>query len=133
MWPRNQFSFKKKLKPLTVAFDKLNHSIFLPKQTAPSAPPQSVSVTKNDGNGTAIVVTWQPPPEDNQNGMVQEYKVILAYIPWQSVGWVLMGKLFVDAWLHLLDKIRAHGLENAFFKECISSNQTPYLVILSKW
>ncbi|RLW03238.1 hypothetical protein DV515_00006580 [Chloebia gouldiae] len=41
----------------------------------PSAPPQSVSVTKNDGNGTAIVVTWQPPPEDNQNGMVQEYKV----------------------------------------------------------
>ncbi|KFP62977.1 Roundabout 1, partial [Cariama cristata] len=40
-----------------------------------NAPPQSVSVSKNDGNGTAIVVTWQPPPEDNQNGMVQEYKV----------------------------------------------------------
>ncbi|KFO11539.1 Roundabout 1, partial [Balearica regulorum gibbericeps] len=40
-----------------------------------NAPPQSVSVTKNDGNGTAIVVTWQPPPEDNMNGMVQEYKV----------------------------------------------------------
>ncbi|KFV61872.1 Roundabout 1, partial [Dryobates pubescens] len=40
-----------------------------------NAPPQSVSVTKNDGNGTAIVVAWQPPPEDNQNGMVQEYKV----------------------------------------------------------
>ncbi|KAM6099079.1 roundabout homolog 1 isoform 12-T12 [Theristicus caerulescens] len=44
-------------------------------EEAPSAPPQSVSVTKNDGNGTAIVVTWQPPPEDNQNGIVQEYKV----------------------------------------------------------
>ncbi|KAM6290772.1 roundabout homolog 1 isoform 3-T3 [Porphyrio hochstetteri] len=44
-------------------------------EEAPSAPPQSVSVMKNDGNGTAIVVTWQPPPEDNQNGMVQEYKV----------------------------------------------------------
>uniref|UniRef100_A0A663NC60 Roundabout guidance receptor 1 n=1 Tax=Athene cunicularia TaxID=194338 RepID=A0A663NC60_ATHCN len=44
-------------------------------EEAPSAPPQSVSVTKNDGNGTAIVVTWQPPPEDNQNGRVQEYKV----------------------------------------------------------
>uniref|UniRef100_A0A8D0GL17 Roundabout guidance receptor 1 n=1 Tax=Sphenodon punctatus TaxID=8508 RepID=A0A8D0GL17_SPHPU len=40
-----------------------------------NAPPQSVSVTKNDGNGTAIVVTWQPPPEDMQNGMVHEYKV----------------------------------------------------------
>ncbi|XP_072850122.2 roundabout homolog 1 isoform X1 [Pogona vitticeps] len=44
-------------------------------EEAPSAPPQSVSVTKNDGNGTAIVITWQPPPEDTQNGMVQEYKV----------------------------------------------------------
>ncbi|XP_026508397.1 roundabout homolog 1 isoform X1 [Terrapene carolina triunguis] len=44
-------------------------------EEAPSAPPQSVSVTKNDGNGTAIMVTWQPPPEDTQNGMVQEYKV----------------------------------------------------------
>uniref|UniRef100_A0A8C8RCG5 Roundabout guidance receptor 1 n=1 Tax=Pelusios castaneus TaxID=367368 RepID=A0A8C8RCG5_9SAUR len=44
-------------------------------EEAPSAPPQSVSVTKNDGNGTAIVVSWQPPPEENQNGMVQEYKV----------------------------------------------------------
>ena len=65
------------LKKLTYACDELNRSI-LSKQTAPSAPPQSVSVTKNDGNGTAIVVTWQPPPEDNQNGMVQEYKVLLA-------------------------------------------------------
>lgn len=43
---------------------------------APSAPPRSVTVSKNDGNGTAILVTWQPPPEDTQNGMVQEYKVM---------------------------------------------------------
>lgn len=46
------------------------------KTIAPSAPPQSVTVSKNDGNGTAILVSWQPPPEDTQNGMVQEYKVI---------------------------------------------------------
>ncbi|XP_012497564.1 PREDICTED: roundabout homolog 1 [Propithecus coquereli] len=44
-------------------------------EEAPSAPPQSVTVSKNDGNGTAILVSWQPPPEDTQNGMVQEYKV----------------------------------------------------------
>ncbi|XP_031814699.1 roundabout homolog 1 isoform X5 [Sarcophilus harrisii] len=44
-------------------------------EEAPSAPPQSVTISKNDGNGTAILVTWQPPPEDTQNGMVQEYKV----------------------------------------------------------
>lgn len=43
---------------------------------APSAPPRRVTVSKNDGNGTAILVTWQPPPEDTQNGMVQEYKVM---------------------------------------------------------
>uniref|UniRef100_A0A673V2C9 Roundabout guidance receptor 1 n=1 Tax=Suricata suricatta TaxID=37032 RepID=A0A673V2C9_SURSU len=40
-----------------------------------NAPPQSVTVSKNDGNGTAILVSWQAPPEDTQNGMVQEYKV----------------------------------------------------------
>ncbi|XP_073524318.1 roundabout homolog 1 isoform X5 [Phyllobates terribilis] len=44
-------------------------------EEAPSAPPQSVTITKNDGNGTAIVINWQPPPEENQNGLVQEYKV----------------------------------------------------------
>lgn len=70
------------LKILTSVCEKLTCSILLFKPTAPSAPPQSVSVTKNDGNGTAIVVAWQPPPEDNQNGMVQEYKVLLhAVVP----------------------------------------------------
>ncbi|XP_074048361.1 roundabout homolog 1 isoform X6 [Macrotis lagotis] len=44
-------------------------------EEAPSAPPQSVTISKNDGNGTAILVSWQPPPEDTQNGMVQEYKI----------------------------------------------------------
>lgn len=52
-------------------------STFSNNLIAPSAPPQSVTVSKNDGNGTAILVSWQPPPEDTQNGMVQEYKVIL--------------------------------------------------------
>uniref|UniRef100_A0A8C4RYH5 Roundabout guidance receptor 1 n=1 Tax=Erpetoichthys calabaricus TaxID=27687 RepID=A0A8C4RYH5_ERPCA len=44
-------------------------------EEAPSAPPQSVKVTKNDDNGTAIIVSWQPPPLDSQNGVVQEYKI----------------------------------------------------------
>lgn len=68
------------LKKLTSVCDEHNRPILPSFQTAPSAPPQSVSVTKNDGNGTAIVVTWQPPPEDNQNGIVQEYKVLLAHL-----------------------------------------------------
>lgn len=43
--------------------------------SAPSAPPREVTVMESRDNGTAIVVSWQPPPEEEQNGMVQEYKV----------------------------------------------------------
>lgn len=32
-------------------------------------------MTESGDNGTAIVVSWQPPPEEEQNGVVQEYKV----------------------------------------------------------
>ena len=55
------------------------------------APPQSVTVSKNDGNGTAILVSWQPPPEDTQNGMVQEYKVntcIVKKQAWLYCSWI---------------------------------------------
>lgn len=41
---------------------------------APSAAPRGVTVTKSSENGTAIVVAWQPPPLDDRNGLVQEYK-----------------------------------------------------------
>lgn len=44
-------------------------------EEAPSAAPQNVAITKSEGNGTSIVISWQPPPEDTQNGIVQEYKV----------------------------------------------------------
>uniref|UniRef100_A0A6Q2ZGQ4 Roundabout guidance receptor 1 n=1 Tax=Esox lucius TaxID=8010 RepID=A0A6Q2ZGQ4_ESOLU len=37
--------------------------------------PRDVTVTKSQTNGTAIRVAWQPPPEEEQNGMVQEYKI----------------------------------------------------------
>ncbi|XP_071191018.1 roundabout homolog 1-like isoform X1 [Salvelinus alpinus] len=44
-------------------------------EEAPSGAPRGVTVTKSDANGTAILVAWQPPPEEEQNGMVQEYKI----------------------------------------------------------
>ncbi|XP_078514470.1 roundabout homolog 1 [Lissotriton helveticus] len=44
-------------------------------EEAPGAAPQNVAITKSEGNGTSIVISWQPPPEDTQNGIVQEYKV----------------------------------------------------------
>ncbi|XP_031427685.1 roundabout homolog 1-like isoform X1 [Clupea harengus] len=44
-------------------------------EEAPSGAPRGVTVTKSDTNGTAILVAWQPPPEEEQNGAVQEYKI----------------------------------------------------------
>ncbi len=42
---------------------------------APSRAPQGVTVTKSDGNGTTILVAWKPPPEREEAGVIQEYKV----------------------------------------------------------
>lgn len=43
--------------------------------SAPSRAPQGVTVTKSDANGTAILVTWKPPPQLEEGGVIQEYKV----------------------------------------------------------
>ncbi|XP_070311177.1 roundabout homolog 2 isoform X11 [Odocoileus virginianus] len=45
-------------------------------EEAPSAPPQSVTVLTVGGhNSTSISVSWDPPPPDHQNGIIQEYKI----------------------------------------------------------
>lgn len=44
---------------------------------APKGAPQGVTVTKSDVNGTAILVAWKPPPEWEETGRIQEYKVAL--------------------------------------------------------
>ncbi|XP_031428047.1 roundabout homolog 3 isoform X2 [Clupea harengus] len=45
-------------------------------EEVPSAPPQAVTVsTLNLGNSSSISVSWQPPPADAQNGLIQEYKI----------------------------------------------------------
>lgn len=49
--------------------------VFFLLLSAPSAPPREVTVTESGDNGTAIIVSWQPPPEGERNGVVQEYKV----------------------------------------------------------
>lgn len=46
---------------------------------APSAPPQQVTVlTVGNQNSTSISISWDPPPTDHQNGIIQEYKVLKA-------------------------------------------------------
>ncbi|XP_021567653.1 roundabout homolog 2, partial [Carlito syrichta] len=45
-------------------------------EEAPSAPPQSVAVLAvGSHNSTSISVSWDPPPADHQNGVIQEYKI----------------------------------------------------------
>ncbi|XP_011788188.1 PREDICTED: roundabout homolog 1 [Colobus angolensis palliatus] len=74
---RKGVNYEIKARPFFNEFQGADSEIKFAKtlEEAPSAPPQGVTVSKNDGNGTAILVSWRPPPEDTQNGMVQEYKV----------------------------------------------------------
>ncbi|TNM85098.1 hypothetical protein fugu_009276 [Takifugu bimaculatus] len=44
-------------------------------EDAPKRAPQGVTVTKSDVNGTAILVAWKPPPEWEETGRIQEYKI----------------------------------------------------------
>uniref|UniRef100_A0A674N2K0 Roundabout guidance receptor 2 n=1 Tax=Takifugu rubripes TaxID=31033 RepID=A0A674N2K0_TAKRU len=45
-------------------------------EEAPGAPPQQVTVlTIGSQNSTSISVSWDPPPSDQQNGIIQEYKI----------------------------------------------------------
>ncbi|XP_068600470.1 roundabout homolog 2-like [Brachionichthys hirsutus] len=45
-------------------------------EEAPGAPPQQVTVlTVGNHNSTSISVSWDPPPSDQQNGIIQEYKI----------------------------------------------------------
>ncbi|MFT7818423.1 roundabout homolog 2-like isoform X2, partial [Arapaima gigas] len=45
-------------------------------EEAPSAPPQQVTVLSlGSYNSTSISVSWDPPPLDHQNGIIQEYKI----------------------------------------------------------
>ena len=41
--------------------------------TAPTAPPQVVQARSE--NSTTLVLSWQPPPLDNQNGIIANYTV----------------------------------------------------------
>ncbi|XP_036420349.1 roundabout homolog 2 isoform X2 [Colossoma macropomum] len=42
----------------------------------PSAAPQQVTVlTVGNQNSTSISISWDPPPADHQNGIIQEYKI----------------------------------------------------------
>lgn len=61
----------------SLSWPMFNLCILLPSfSSAPGAPPQQVTVlTVGNHNSTSISVSWDPPPSDQQNGIIQEYKV----------------------------------------------------------
>uniref|UniRef100_A0A8C6SGT7 Roundabout, axon guidance receptor, homolog 3 (Drosophila) n=1 Tax=Neogobius melanostomus TaxID=47308 RepID=A0A8C6SGT7_9GOBI len=46
-------------------------------EEVPSAPPRGVTVaTVKQSNASSISVSWEPPPSDRQNGIIQEYRQV---------------------------------------------------------
>uniref|UniRef100_A0A3Q3K0T7 Roundabout, axon guidance receptor, homolog 1 (Drosophila) n=1 Tax=Monopterus albus TaxID=43700 RepID=A0A3Q3K0T7_MONAL len=74
---RKGVTYEFKVRPFFNEFQGTDSDVKIGKtlEEAPSAPPREVTVTESGENGTAIVVSWQPPPEEEQNGVVQEYKI----------------------------------------------------------
>ncbi|KAI3353664.1 hypothetical protein L3Q82_004909 [Scortum barcoo] len=73
---RKGVTYEFKVRPFFNEFQGTDSDVKIGKtlEEAPSAPPREVTVMASGDNGTAIVVSWQPPPEEEQNGVVQEYK-----------------------------------------------------------
>ncbi|TNN72998.1 Roundabout 1 [Liparis tanakae] len=74
---RKGVAYEFKIRPFFNEFQGTDSDVKIGKtlEEAPSAPPREVTVAESGDNGTAIVVSWQPPPEEGQNGVVQEYKI----------------------------------------------------------
>ncbi|XP_008307323.1 roundabout homolog 1 isoform X1 [Cynoglossus semilaevis] len=74
---RKGVTYEFKVHPFFNEFQGTDSDVKIGKtlEEAPSAPPREVTVTESGDNGTAIVVSWQPPPPEDQNGVVQEYKI----------------------------------------------------------
>ncbi|XP_077421448.1 roundabout homolog 1 isoform X1 [Vanacampus margaritifer] len=74
---RKGVTYEFKVRPFFNEFQGTDSDVKIGRtlEEVPSAPPREVTVTESSDNGTAIVVSWQPPPEEEQNGVVQEYKV----------------------------------------------------------
>uniref|UniRef100_A0A8K9XD85 Roundabout, axon guidance receptor, homolog 3 (Drosophila) n=1 Tax=Oncorhynchus mykiss TaxID=8022 RepID=A0A8K9XD85_ONCMY len=67
-----------KIRPYFDEFQGKDSRLLLIRTAAevPSAPPRSVNVvTVKLSNSSSISVSWEPPPADMQNGIIQEYKV----------------------------------------------------------
>ncbi|XP_051933629.1 roundabout homolog 1-like isoform X2 [Hippocampus zosterae] len=74
---RKGVTYQFKVRPFFNEFQGTDSDVKIARtlEEVPSAPPREVTVTESSDNGTAVVVSWQPPPEEERNGVVQEYKI----------------------------------------------------------
>ncbi|KFZ47943.1 Roundabout 4, partial [Antrostomus carolinensis] len=72
------YTYEFKVRPYvggTQGLDSNSRHLWIPEEAAPSAAPQRVTVGHVEkGNGT-VVVSWEPPPPEAHNGILQGYKV----------------------------------------------------------
>ncbi|XP_063291497.1 roundabout homolog 3 isoform X1 [Pelobates fuscus] len=67
-----------KIRPYFDEFQGMDSDVLLVRtpEEVPSAPPQSVTVaTVGSNNSTNISITWEPPPVEHQNGIIQDYRI----------------------------------------------------------
>uniref|UniRef100_A0A673Z6G0 Roundabout, axon guidance receptor, homolog 3 (Drosophila) n=1 Tax=Salmo trutta TaxID=8032 RepID=A0A673Z6G0_SALTR len=67
-----------KIRPYFDEFQGMDSRLLLVRtpEEVPSAPPKAVTVvTVKLSNSSSISVSWEPPPTEMQNGIIQEYKV----------------------------------------------------------
>ncbi|XP_062364783.1 roundabout homolog 4 [Cinclus cinclus] len=81
---RRGYKYEFKVRPYTggtQGSDSNSRHLWIPEE-APSAAPQHVTIQAETGNGT-VVVSWEPPPPEARNGVIQGYQVWSIGEGWQ--------------------------------------------------
>ncbi|XP_075377394.1 roundabout homolog 4 [Mycteria americana] len=99
---RRGYKYEFKVRPYaggTQGLDSNIRHLWIPEEV-PSAAPQHVTVGQAEkGNGT-VVVSWEPPPPEAHNGIIQGYKV------WSmGEGWQRPTNRTVDGGTHRLETL----------------------------
>ncbi|KAJ8257018.1 hypothetical protein COCON_G00191700 [Conger conger] len=75
---RKGTEYEIKIRPYFNELQGLDSLLLLARtpEEVPSAPPQAVTVmTVQLGNISSVSVSWEPPPVEAQNGLIQEYRI----------------------------------------------------------
>ncbi|KAL8173790.1 UNVERIFIED_CONTAM: hypothetical protein K2H54_025471 [Gekko kuhli] len=71
------YKYEFKVRPYSGNFhgsESNTRHLWIPEE-APSAAPQSISITISQGGNGTVIVSWEPPPQDAHNGIIKGYQV----------------------------------------------------------